>query len=289
MRPDAYIDVSDMRLGDRMACAWWAQQRRIHEGLRFALLDRNFKLAERFNLAEYFPTTFTSEVDEAEIKVLGLPEWDQGNLWLTVSNAYAKTPVAGLFEHVPQAVQERAAELRAGKKSRPRVLIHQLNDAQYNRARNWKASDADALPPALEALGFEVLLLNPAKQKFLGGYAEMLAQMLACDAFIGGDTGPSHVFALLCADKPQLAIYPSMARDQKLFEPERVQLGLEQLWSSMPLRPDVALLTLRDGRRWALRRGLPRWERVGRFRAQDAVKAFLGVMSAPVNSASGSA
>ncbi len=275
----AYIDVSDMRLGDRMACAWWAQQRRINEGAPFAVLDRNFKLAERFSLAEYFPLTF-SELDAAQIAQQRLPEWNQGNLWLTVSNAFAKAPAPGHFEHLPPAVQRRAAELSAGKSS-PRVLIHQLNDAPYNPARNWKQSDADALTPALSALGFEVVLLNPKAKTFLGGYAEMLAQMLASDAFIGGDTGPSHVFALLCADKPQLAIYPDMARDQKLFEALRLELGLERPWNSMPLRPDIAKLTLREGRRWDFERAWPRWRRVGRFHAQEAVTAFLGVMPAP--------
>ena len=277
--PNAYIDVSDMRLGDRMACAWWAQQRRLNEGLHFALLDRNLKLAERFSLAEYFPLTFT-ELDAAQIAALKLPEWNQGNLWLTVSNAFAKTPVAGHFEHLPAAVQERAAELGAGK-TRPRVLVHQLNDAPYNPARNWKQTDADALTPALSALGFEVVLLNPKAKTFLGGYAEMLAQMLASDAFIGGDTGPSHVFALLCPDKPQLAIYPDMARDQKLFDPLRQQLGLERPWNSMPLRPDAAKLTLREGRRWDFERAWPRYRRVGRFDTQQAVTAFLSVMPAP--------
>ncbi|HEY4080981.1 MAG TPA: hypothetical protein VGM81_09810 [Burkholderiaceae bacterium] len=280
LQASAYIDVSDMRLGDRMACAWWAQQRRLNEGLHFALLDRNLKLSERFSLAEYFPLTF-NELDATQIAELKLPQWDQGNLWLTVSNAFAKTPVAGHFEHLPPAVQQRAAELGAGK-TRPRVLIHQLNDAPYNPARNWLQADADALTPALSALGFEVVLLNPKAKKFLGGYAEMLAQMLASDAFIGGDTGPSHVFALLCADKPQLAIYPDMARDQQLFEPERVELGLERLWSSMPLRPDTATLTLREGHRWDFERTWPRWRRVGRFRVQEALTAFLSVMPSPV-------
>ncbi|MDC8786954.1 hypothetical protein PRZ01_17330 [Paucibacter sp. hw1] len=279
--PSAYIDVSDMRLGDRMACAWWAQQRRMNEGLRFALLDRNFKLAERFSLALFFPATFT-EMSEAEIKAANLPEWHQSNLWLTVTNAFAKTQLAGHFEYLPPEVLQRAEEIRRQKTpGKPRVLIHQLNDAPYNRVRNWKQCDADALPPALTALGFDVLLLNPKAKQFIGGYTEMLAQMLVCDAFIGGDTGPSHVFALLCADKPQVAIYPDMTRNEKMYEWQRVELGVELPWSSMPLRPDLAKLTLRHTRHWVFERGLPRWHRVGRFKVEDAVNTLLSVMPAP--------
>ncbi|WP_323824500.1 hypothetical protein, partial [Pseudomonas aeruginosa] len=92
----------------------------------------------------------------------------------------------------PESVLQRAETLRAGRNA-PRVLIHQLNDAHYNRARNWHQDDADALTVELRALGLEPRLLNPVPGQFLGGYDEMLAQMLAADLFIGGDTGPSHL------------------------------------------------------------------------------------------------
>jgi len=278
--PSAVIDVSGLRLGDRMACAWWAQRRRMDEGLCFGLIDHNRMLGEPFTLTRYFPQTF---VELSPEQAASLPVWDQGSLWLTVSNAFGLRPESGHFEHVPEAIRERAQQLREGK-TRPRLLIHQLNDAPYNRARNWLQRDADKLPPALEALGFEARLLNPRQGKFLGGYEEMLAQMLAADAFIGGDSGPGHVFAMLCPDKPQLAIYPDMRRDQRAYAKLQRKLGLPLPWNSLPKRADLLLLTLKPSRtiQWHVWR--PRLFRVGRFDADQAaslVAQHMNLLSAP--------
>lgn len=265
------INVSDMRLGDRMASIWWAQRRRLDEGQRFVALDENHMLREQFSLPRFFPETF---VDLPLEQAAALPRWDQGKLWLTVTNVFARHPVAGHFEHLPPAVLARAEELRAGR-TRPRVLIHQLNDAHYNRARNWHQDDADALTVELQALGLEPRLLNPTRGQFLGGYDEMLAQMLAADLFIGGDTGPSHLYAMLCPDKPQLAIYPHMGREQRLYEPVQRELGLPLGWDSLPKRPDLTVLTMRRSHQWTKHRWYVRPFHVGRFDAHEAAALAL--------------
>ncbi|MBA4217428.1 MAG: hypothetical protein C0460_08890 [Methylibium sp.] len=269
------IDVSDMRLGDRMASVWWAQRRRLDEGQRFVAIDENRMLREGFSLPRFFPQTF---VDLPPEQAARLPRWDQGKLWLTVTNVFAQTPLAGHFEHLPESVLQRAETLRAGRNA-PRVLIHQLNDAHYNRARNWHQDDADALTVELRALGLEPRLLNPVPGQFLGGYDEMLAQMLAADLFIGGDTGPSHLFAMLCPDKPQLAIYPDMGREERLYAALQRELGLPLAWDSRPKRPDLLLLTMRRSHRWVRHRWYVRPFHVGRFDAREAAGLALQALN----------
>lgn len=271
------VDASRLRLGDRMALAWWAQRRRLDEGLRFAVIDRAAGGgAPVFDLPLHFPLSFESDEGRA------LPDWDTGNLWLTVTNVFARQPLAGQFEHVPPAVLDQAQQLRAGRSSAGlRVLMHVLDDAPYNKARNWQRTQALALAARLQQAGCEVVLLNPSPGQFLGGLDRMLAEMLACDAFIGGDTGPSHVFAMLCADKPQLAIYPDMARDQRKFAAEQQALGLALPWNSLPKRPDLAVLTLRAGRQWVRQGWRWRYERVGRFDAAEAADRLLQRLAVP--------
>ncbi|MBQ1763706.1 MAG: hypothetical protein IIZ92_12485, partial [Aquincola sp.] len=90
------VDASRLRLGDRMALAWWAQRRRQDEGLRFAVIDRAAGGgAPVFDLPLHFPLSFEPDGGRP------LPDWDTGNLWLTVTNAFARQPQAGQFEHVP--------------------------------------------------------------------------------------------------------------------------------------------------------------------------------------------
>lgn len=268
------IDVSNMRLGDRMASTWWAQRRRLDEGLRFAAVDENRMLKGQFSLPRFFPQTFVELPPE---RLAQLPRWDQGNLWLIVTNTFARKPLAGHFEQLPATILDRAQVLSA-EKSRARVLIHQLNDAQYNRARNWQQDDADALSAAVEALGFEARLLNPKRGTFLGGYDEMLAQMLAADAFIGGDTGPSHVFAMLCPDKPQLALYPDMGHDQRCYTALQHDMALELPWNSLPKRPNLHALTMKKSHQWVLRRWYPWPFRVGRFDAAEVATLLAQAM-----------
>jgi hypothetical protein len=268
------IDVSDMRLGDRMASIWWAQRRRLDEGVRFVALDDNHMLREQFSLPRFFPQTF---VELPPDQAARLPRWNQGKLWLTVTNVFAQQPAAGYFEHLPSPVRDRAAELAAGK-TRPRVLIHQLNDAHYNRARNWKQADTDALLPALEALGLEARLLNPQRGQFLGGYDEMLVQMLAADAFIGGDTGPSHVFAMLCADKPQLALYPDMRPEHREYAQLQRELNLALPWDSHPKRPQLTRLMLKRSHEWVRWRSIVRPFHVGRFNPRDVAELALQML-----------
>ena len=278
----AFVDCSTMRLGDRMACAWMAQQRHRATGERFALIDRHPTLARDFPLQRYFGKTF---VDWSEARIAGaaLPAWDMGNLWLTVTNAFAANPQAGHFETLPAAIAAQARELAASTPAgKPRILVHVLDDAPYNMARRWRRKDADALCNELRRLGGHVVLLNPASAQFIGGLERMLAEMLAADLFIGGDTGPSHVFALLCADRPQVAVYPSMQKDQRKFAADQARLGLAQPWSSLPLRPALRVITMK--RRLALiwheRQLLLR--RPGLFDGRDVARQVMAELAAHV-------
>jgi hypothetical protein len=233
-----------MRLGDRMACAWFAQHRHRLSGERFALIDRHPVLAEAFPLTRYFNDTFV-DWPEQQTREAGLSKWEQGNVWLTVTNEFARDPHAGNFESLPASVTELARDLAAGKQSgHPRVLIHVLDDAPYNLARRWRRKDADCLGRELRRQGCEVVLLNPSAAQFIGGFERMLAEMLAADIFVGGDTGPSHVFAMLCADKPQVAVYPSMRRDQKRCAHAQIRLGYPHPWNSLPKRPDLRVVQM---------------------------------------------
>ncbi|WP_374486166.1 hypothetical protein [Zoogloea sp.] len=276
----AVVDCSTMRLGDRMACAWMAQQRHRATGERFALIDRHPVLARDFPLSRYFSETFV-DWSEARIAAAGLPAWDMGNLWLTVSNAFAANPQAGNFETLPATITAQARELAASTPAgKPRILIHVLDDAPYNMARRWRRKDADALCDELRRLGGHVVLLNPSSAQFIGGFERMLAEMLAADLFIGGDTGPSHAFALLCADKPQVAVYPSMLKDQRKFATEQARLGLALPWDSLPKRPALRVITMK--RRLALiwheRQLLLR--RAGLFNGRDVARQAMAELAA---------
>jgi hypothetical protein len=276
----AVVDCSAMRLGDRMACAWMAQQRHRATGERFALIDRHPALSRDFPLPRYFGETFV-DWSEAQIAAAALPRWEMGNLWLTAPNAFAANPQAGRFETLPAAIVAQAHELAAATPAgRPRILVHVLDDAPYNMARRWRRKDADALCDELRRLGGHVVLLNPASAQFIGGFERMLAEMLAADLFIGGDTGPSHVFALLCADKPQVAVYPSMRKDQRKFAADQARLGLPQAWSSLPLRPALRVIEMK--RRLALiwheRQLLLR--RPGLFDGRDVARQVMAELAA---------
>ena len=279
-RITAVVDCSTMRLGDRMACAWMAQQRHRASGERFALIDRHPTLARDFPLQRYFGETFV-DWSEARIAAAALPAWDMGNLWLTVTNAFATNPQAGQFETLPAAITAQARELAASTPAgKPRILVHVLDDAPYNMARRWRRKDADALCDELRRLGGHVVLLNPASAQFIGGFERMLAEMLAADLFVGGDTGPSHVFALLCADKPQVAVYPSMLKDQRKFAADQARLGLALPWNSLPKRPALRVITMK--RRLALiwheRQLLLR--RAGLFDGRDVARQVMAELAA---------
>lgn len=278
----AYIDCSDMRLGDRMASAWLAQHRRRRTGERFGVLDRCERLQEPFSLPLYFPDTFES-VSANDPQLKRLPPWNQGNLWLSATNAFARSPEAGAFEHLPEDVRWDAERLRRIHPSRgPRVLMHVLDDAPYNRRRNWQRRDAEALSKRLKREGCQVTVLNPRRGEYLGGYPHMLAQMLATDLFIGGDTGPSHVFAMLCPQKPQIAIYPDMRDDQAAFATEQRAMGLALPWSSLPLRSSIQVFELRRGAPMLIHRGGLRFDvrRCSRF---DVDSVALAVRDALIS------
>lgn len=282
-----YIDCSDMRLGDRMACAWWAQRRRQRTGQRFGLLDRNRLLREAFDLSEFFPETFQA-VTADEVASRPLDQWHQGPLWLTARNEFARCALPGHFESVPDDIVQEAHRLRqtAGD-ARPRVLLHVLDDAAYNRRRNWNIADTQALIGQLKAEGVNLVVLNPTRGQFIGGYRRLLAEMLASDAFIGGDTGPSHVWSLLCPDKPQIAIHPEDSRDAQRWSIVQRALGLPLPWSSLPLRSPLPVVRMKTAPGLKLEFGKFGVRRVhdSRFSAAEVVAslkaALRGVAAAP--------
>lgn len=272
-RIDRHVDVSDLRMGDRMALAWLAQRERRATGVRTAVVDRGTAGGQRVDLPRYFPATFVGASAAG-----GLPRWEVGNLWLTAANAYAACRQPGCFEALPAPVHAHLTAIRAAPRPQPRVLVHVLDDAGYNFRRNWSRLDADRLVERLVATGCEVVMLNPAPGRFIGDFDRMLAEMMAADLFIGGDTGPSHVFAILRGGTPQIALYPDMAKDRASYAAEQVRLGLPLAWCSLPFQPKVDVVQLRktkrivrDGRGWRL-------QSVGRFDpAQIAALALTRV------------
>jgi hypothetical protein len=277
-RIKSYIDFSTLRLGDRMAAAWYAQHRCRQTGERFGVIDRHIHLPEPFPMTTYFPDTFV-DVTEADVIHGEMEEWNQGILWLTAANEFNRTGISGTFERIPAEVLSLAAERTHSKRQkRPRVVMHVLDDAKYNDRRNWHRKDAEALTVKLREAGCEVVILNPERERYTGNFASMLAEMLAADAFIGGDTGPSHVFAMLCPDKPQLAIYPDMTEDRKTYAQVQNALNLPQPWNSLPFRKDLAVLQLSPSRR-LMRNGFKiRRAHVGRFDPTEAADIMLGLL-----------
>lgn len=274
----AYVDFSNLRLGDRMASAWYAQHRRLRTGERFGALDNCLLIPEPFPMSLYFPDTFVA-IDQEEINSLALRQWDQTVLWLNTTNEFAKSPANGFFEHIPEQVHAAAARIAREKKaSRPRVLMHILDDAGYNFARNWRREDALATARALERKGCDVVLLNPERARFICNYQGMLAHMLAADAFIGGDTGPSHVFAQLCAHKPQIAIYPDMSGDRETYRPLQESLGLSVSWSSLPKKNNLAVITLTEGRVTTRSGIFFKRRKYQRFYSSDVLGALLPLL-----------
>jgi hypothetical protein len=263
-----------------MSGAWIAQQRRTRTGERFGVIDRHQRLSDPFHMPCYFPETFVA-IDEEDIVNQKLQKWDLGNYWLRPSNEFYRTRVPGFFERVPADIQAKAAQLRASEQpNKARILIHVLHDAKYNDRRNWSRRDADALIAKLRYAGCQVVLLNPAKGSFSGNFDDMLAQLLAADAFIGGDTGPSHVFAMLCPDKPQLAIYPDMTNDRQTFEAERLSLHLPLQWNSLPFRLHLAVMELKPKRKLIWNGARIKRVRYGRFNPTDAAKIMLSLLYA---------
>lgn len=276
----AYVDFSKLRLGDRMASAWYAQQRRLRTGERFGMVDEHLLIPEPFPMDVFFPETFVA-ISREEIAATALPEWDQTILWINATNEFARHPANGFFEHIPQDVMVAAQELvKQRKPNRPRVLMHVLDDATYNHRRNWQRSDAQATARALQGAGCEVVILNPAQGQFNGSYRDMMAQMLAADAFIGGDTGPSHLFAQLCPLKPQLAIYPNMARDQRTYRPVQQSLGLPLAWNSLPLKANLATIQLKQVRKLTLEGWRVRRRRYQHFFAADVLAVLMPLLKA---------
>lgn len=123
-------------------------------------------------------------------------------------------------------------------------------------------------------------MLNPASAQFIGSFERMLAEMLAADLFIGGDTGPSHVFALLCADRPQVAVYPSMLRDQQNFAAEQASLGLALPWNSLPKRPTLRVIEMKRRRTLIWRGWQPLLRRAGFFDGRDIAHQAMAELAA---------
>ncbi|KAF1047004.1 MAG: hypothetical protein GAK35_00801 [Herbaspirillum frisingense] len=258
-----------------MASAWYAQHRRLKTGERFGALDRHLLIPEPFPMALYFPDTFTT-VTEEDIDRLQLPQWDQTVLWLNATNEFARNPADGFFEHVPESILSAARRLEEGKTAgRPMVLMHVLDDAAYNHKRNWRRADALAVARALEKEGCEVSLLNPEQGKFVGGYQDMMAKMLAADAFIGGDTGPSHLFAQLCPDKPQVAVYPDMTEDQANYRQLQEAQALPLPWNSLPKKRKLAHITLVCARATTWSGFWIKQRKYQRFYPADVLRALL--------------
>ncbi|TWC67254.1 hypothetical protein FB597_10464 [Herbaspirillum sp. SJZ099] len=276
----AYVNFSKLRLGDRMASAWYAQHRRLRTGERFGALDQHLLIPEPFPMELYFPDTFTA-VNEEQIKSMALPEWDQTVLWLNATNEFGRHPVNGFFEHIPDSVLQAAQKLSSIRVShKPYVLMHILDDALYNHKRNWRREDALAVARALEKKGCEVILLNPEPGKFNGNYQDMMAQMLAADAFIGGDTGPSHLFAQLCPHKPQLAIYPDMKEDREIFRALQESLGLPLPWNSLPKKCNLAMIELQLARATTRRGFKIRRRQYQRFFPSDVIGVLMPMLKA---------
>ncbi len=278
-----FVDISDYRLGDRMAGAWYAQTHRLQTGEQLGVIDHNERLIEHFDLAKYFPQTFCA-ITQEDIEHLELSKWDQGNLWLTATNEFHKSPRDGFFEYLPEKTIEQANNIRAQVTyNRPRVLIHILDDAPYNKRRNWLRKDAYALTRQLERAGCEVILLNPSQGKFCGNYEYMLAQMLASDMFIGGDTGPSHVFAMLCPEKPQLAIYPNMSKDRIKFKFEQEKLALPISWTSLPLKKNISTIEMEYRRKLAFSNGKLQVLRYGIFNVNMVASVAISLLYQKIN------
>lgn len=261
---ERYVDCSELRLGDRMALAWLAQHHRLRTGMRVAVVDRHERAGLSFSLPDFFPRTF-ADLTPAEIEARRLPLWDPGNLWLTAANAFAQCQETGHFEALPDLVSTLLAAIRTLSSPRPRVLIHVLDDANYNFRRNWTRTDAHGLAVALGGAAIDVVILNPVPGTFVGGFERMLAEMLAADLFIGGDTGPSHVFAMLRGGASQIAIFPDMARDQVAYAAEQLRWNLPLPWSSLPFQTHLDVVRLKKRKRLVREAGGWRLQSVGRF------------------------
>ena len=108
----------------------------------------------------------------------------------------------------------------------------------------------------------------------------MLAEMMAADLFIGGDTGPSHVFAMLRGGAPQTAVYPDMSKDRAGYAGEQARLGLPLPWSSLPFQPFLDVVQLRKSKR--IVRNVRGWgiQSVGRFRPAQVAALALARLGA---------
>ncbi|MDQ6685577.1 MAG: hypothetical protein M3Z16_10670, partial [Pseudomonadota bacterium] len=229
-----------------------------------AVIDRASIAALPISLPKYFPETFVDRTP-AEIEAEGLPLWDTGNLWLSATNGFAVDRRPGRFESLPGVVTELLAAIGRLASTRPRVLVHVLDDATNLFRKNWKRIDAERLCARLTRAGCDVVVLNPARGIFLGDFDRMLAEMLAADLFIGGDTGPSHVFALLRGGAPQIAIVPDMARDRATYAPEQARLNLPLPWCSLPLQINLDVVQLVKRKRLVHEATGWRLQSVGRF------------------------
>ena len=261
---DRYVDCSDLRLGDRMALAWLGQHIRKRTGKRLAVLDRATLAALPIALPAYFPETFAA-LAPADIDARRLPHWDTGNLWLSATNAFEACRETGCFEAMPAVVVELLAAIRRLASPRPRVLVHILDDATYLFKKNWRRAEAEALVVLLRAAGLDVIVLNPSPGSFLGDFDRMLAEMLAADLFIGGDTGPSHVFAMLRGGAPQIVIVPDMTKDRATYAPEQARMKLPWPWCSLPFQNDLGVVQLARRKRFVRDTTGLRLQSVGHF------------------------
>lgn len=226
------IDVTNLKIGDRVACAYLMSYYQEHHGIKWMVEDRRPDDPRCIPFQKMWPW-LCGEEDVGEVHF--------GNLWIKAPTVFEETG----YEAKPPEVW---TPLFKGLERKPFVIgFHCLTDAAYNTARNhdqrlWgEMLTKMKLAVPADLIGIDVI------QSPNGSFDKDIApRIAACDLFIGGDTGTSHLFAAIHPKRPCISIYPDMSFDQQAFEWERVKMGCSQPWNSLPLSFNRHVFTMKD-------------------------------------------
>lgn len=215
IRPEVVIyDFLDHKIGDTCAAVYllglWRQ---CNPDARLEVVDRG-----ALEVRKYWPmlaTGYWAEFVDV-MKPLRRLNFEFGNLWISAPSAWRDCGRA----HSRFSWSARN-EIEEGP--RYDVGIHCLTDAEYNVKRNHDLAQFALLCNRLEQDHKLKIYWVPAGED-RRPLSEVIDNLRRCRMWIGGDTGLSHLFAMLHPNRPLVAIYSDDSNDRAAFEHERTKI-----------------------------------------------------------------
>ena len=248
-----YFDLSNHRIGDKIAACGQLSFYKQKENLDLIILDPTFHsyFPCRFFFSDLYDQQIIENEDTKQIKKL---ELELSNNYETFSfhNLWISTPSLKLdYGYVPKMYlpnylkkYQNTLGLTDGRKLidfKVKVGLHCLTDAPYNVGRNHNPEQWQMLTDMLSGyimnnnLDDDVIILEIPNKKSNLPVQNCMAIVEMCDIYVGGDTGFTHAFAGFHNDNPLIAIYGTNKHDVDAFRWEKEKYGYSSDWCSDPL------------------------------------------------------